>query len=279
MKKPKGLPEWFCLENYKDAESLTPQEWYENLYNRSTFFVNHRLSHSDNPKVPIERKEYCKARCKQFVDLIAEEPIVRVADQHKVTGIFGFTTVDSLRNGELVGNYQLLVENAPPVFGEYEELHNRSKNEAFRLSHKNETLSNFFSQKCTSLDYEKALIEVNMHASDEQIVEDFKNWLANTRRVMNKKTAKKRFSVMDFNEWAEYQILPYLDLKIWSLFSGCHLTQVMIGNALFPDELDIDTTERIRRTTKKKADWLMNHTVLDALGRQIKKERLENLTT
>jgi len=32
----------------------------------------------------------------------------------------------------------------------------------------------------------------------------------------------------------------------------CHITQVTFGNTIFPDELNVDTTERIRRTTKKK---------------------------
>ena len=35
MKKPKGLPEWFSLQNYDETKFLTPLEWYENLHKTS----------------------------------------------------------------------------------------------------------------------------------------------------------------------------------------------------------------------------------------------------
>jgi hypothetical protein len=273
MKKPKGLPEWFDIENYNEAKFLTPLEWYENLNKRRMFFVYHSLSHSDRPNIPIWRKEDAKAQCKKLIDLIVNNPILKVANDKEI--YYPKTTVKALRNGNLVQNYNLLVDNAPPIFFDYLKLHNQSKDEAFTLSHRDETLKNFFQGECLSWMRQFALAEVNLYATDEHIIEDFKVWLANARSKLNKKSAKKIFSMADFNEWDEYKILPYLDLKSWGLFSGCHLTQAMIGNALFPDELDIDTTERIRRTTKKKADWLMNHTVLDALGVQLKKERLK----
>jgi hypothetical protein len=273
MKKTKGLPKWFCLENYNDANSLTPLEWYENLNKRRMFFVYHSLSHSNRTDIAICRKERGIEGCKKFIDLITNNPIQRVANEKDI--YYPRTTVRNLNNRSLEYNYQKLVDNAPPIFFDYLKLHNQSKDEANKLSYRDETLKNFFQSECSSWIPQYALAEVNLYATDEHIIEDFKIWLANTRSILNKKSAKKVFSVADFNEWAEYQILPYLDLKSWGLFSGCHLTQAMIGHALFPDEFDIDTTERIRRTTKKKADWLMNHTVLDALGVQLKKERLK----
>ena len=277
MKKPKGLPEWFSLHNYNETKFLTPLEWYENLHKRRMFFVFQSLSHSNRQDISEWRKEDAAKRCKEFLDLIAEKPVIRVNNEKEI--FYSKTTVYSLNNYGLVHNYNWLAKNAPPVFFEYVEIQNQSEDDAFTLANRDEELKNFFKDQCSSWDNEKALISVNLHATDEHIIEDFKNWLANTRISHTKQAAKKMFSKTDFMEWAEYQILPYLDLKIWSIFMDCHITQVTIGNAIFPDELNVDTTERIRRTTKKKAEWLMNHSILDAFGVQIQKERELNKAT
>jgi hypothetical protein len=271
MKKPKGLPEWFSLQNYDETKFLTPLEWYENLHKRRMFFVYQNISQKNWQNNLAWRKEDAVKRCKEIHDLIAEKPVIRVNSEKKI--YHDKTTVHSLNNSDLVNNYNWLTENAPQVFFEYIELRNQSKGDAFKLSIKDGDLKNYLKDQCSSWENEKALLSINLHASDEHIIEDFKNWLANTRSSLAKKSAKKTFSTADLTEWTDYKILPYLDLKIWSIFTNCHITQVILGNAIFPDELDVDTTERIRRTTKKKAEWLMNHSILDAFGVQIKKER------
>lgn len=277
MKKSKGLPEWFSLQNYNETKFLTPLEWYENLHKRRMFFVFQRMADSNRQDISAWRKEDAVKRCKEIHDLIAEKPVIRVNDDKKI--YYDKTTVYSLNNGDLVDNYNWLTKNAPPVFFEYVELLNQSRDDAFTLTFKNKDLRSYFKDQCSSWNNEKALLSINLHASDEHIIEDFKKWLANTRSGLAKKSTKKTFSTTDLTEWTDYKILPYLDLKIWSIFTDCHITQVIIGNAIFPDELNVDTTERIRRTTKKKAEWLMNNSILDAFGVQIQKEREHNKAT
>ena len=69
-----------------------------------------------------------------------------------------------------------------------------------------------------------------------------------------------------FKRWCKYQILAFLDLKIWATFEEVNLPYHVIGEALFPDDIDIDTTERIRKVTKLLAGEAINKETRTWLG-------------
>lgn len=108
-------------------------------------------------------------------------------------------------------------------------------------------------------------ITVDLSAPDEQIISNFKYWLNEYRKAVNYKSSKKIFSDKDFSEWIEYRLLPYIDLKIISEIEQKEITQAKAARLIFSDEYDADITERLRRTTKPKADWLFRNSILDSM--------------
>ena len=106
-----------------------------------------------------------------------------------------------------------------------------------------------------------------MFAPDSMIIEDFKQWLKGARSVFNMPT-KNLFSDANMASWARNQILAFIDLNIWARYEGVTITDAVMGNTLFPDEIDIDATERIRKTIRAKADYLMRPSVISAIYKQ-----------
>ncbi len=81
MKRPKGLPEWFSLENYNDTKLLSPFEWFENLHKRRMFFVYQSIANSNRKDLSPDRKENAKTNCQIIVNLITKKPVFRTSDE------------------------------------------------------------------------------------------------------------------------------------------------------------------------------------------------------
>lgn len=239
MKKPKGIPDWFDIKKYSEAKTLTPIEWYTNLDKRLGFFNSMRVK--TNPKSRSEKKEMANNYCNEIIEAIKINPLFHSDSES-----------------------ELLINKSTVKFRE-----KRVDEHGFGPGLA-ELLSMAGDRYCEKTGDCK--LTINLHANDKQIIADFKEWLKTIRYELDVSVNKKTpFSEKDLLEWAEYGVLPYLDLKIWSGFTGQKITQSVIGNTIYSDQIDVDTTERIRKTTKKKADWLMTRPVIDALGVQIKK--------
>jgi hypothetical protein len=113
------------------------------------------------------------------------------------------------------------------------------------------------------------IVGVDLGASDEQIMSDFRHWLTEYKKFTGYKSPKRNFTDKDLSEWVEYRILPYIDLKSVAKFEGKIITQAKMARLIFPNEYDIDITERLRRTTKPKADWLFSYSTTSAILAQI----------
>lgn len=105
-------------------------------------------------------------------------------------------------------------------------------------------------------------VVVDLYGTDEQIMKDFAYWLENYRNEIGFSVPKKDFTEKQINEWISLNLLPYLDLTLITKAEGYSITQSKLGNVLFPDEIDIDSTERIRRTVKPKAEWILQQSIL-----------------
>ena len=109
---------------------------------------------------------------------------------------------------------------------------------------------------------------VDLSSSDEQISQDFLYWLAHYRRDTGYYAPKKNFTEKNLDEWISMQLLPYIDLTLIALHEGTSITQYKLGYLLFPDDIEIDGTERIRRTVKPKANWLLEDSTSLAMQSQ-----------
>lgn len=112
-------------------------------------------------------------------------------------------------------------------------------------------------------------IEVDLGAPDKLIIEDFRNWLKAARRVYSIEM-KNYFTESMRSDWAEFGVLPYLDLSIWARANSVNITDAVMGDALFPNEVgEIDLEERMRKVVRPKANWLMTPTIIQAIETQV----------
>jgi hypothetical protein len=111
-------------------------------------------------------------------------------------------------------------------------------------------------------------LKVDMCASNEKILADFKTWLLNTRSDMGDKYLKRDFSSIDFKDWHESRLLPYWDLTEIARNENATIPFHVLGTALFPNEYGIDLTERVRKVIKRKCQQIFSWEVVEALKLQ-----------
>jgi len=111
-------------------------------------------------------------------------------------------------------------------------------------------------------------IFVDLHASDTQLIADFTDWLARKRLERKIKACDRPITEDDTREWARYGVLPYMDLQLFSAYTGLKFTQWQVGQLLFPNE-DIDPAERIRKVVRPMAESLMEESFLAAFDNQV----------
>nr|WP_255650765.1 DUF6387 family protein [Cupriavidus sp. DB3] len=110
-------------------------------------------------------------------------------------------------------------------------------------------------------------VNVDLNASDSEILADFKDWLAQKRRAAGSMAAKRRTDNKDFESWVKNRVLPYIDLLLLSQATGRPLTHSLAGELLFWDE-DVDATEKVRKTVRPLAMQLLDSQFIAAIERQ-----------
>lgn len=115
-------------------------------------------------------------------------------------------------------------------------------------------------------------INVELAASDEQLVREFSTWLKNERQRLGAEEAFRSFRSTDFVSWHEFGVLPYLDLTAVARFENYSIPMHVVADAIFPDEFGVDVVERVRKVTKEKAQLLFRESVIRQLKSQAKSE-------
>jgi hypothetical protein len=113
-------------------------------------------------------------------------------------------------------------------------------------------------------------ITIDLTATDEQILNDFQHWLSEYRKAIGYKSKNKNFINKNLKDWFESQLLPYIDLTLSVAIEQKKITQVKIAELIFQDSGKyFDKVDRLRRTTKPKADWLIRDETLRAIEAQL----------
>ena len=113
-------------------------------------------------------------------------------------------------------------------------------------------------------------VTIDLTATDEQIMEDFQYWLTEYRKIIGYKSTKKKFTQKDFLDWKKHRLLPYLDLVILAEVENKSIKQATLAWLIWGDEADkIDIVDKLRRTTKPKAERLLTFEIMDAIASQI----------
>jgi hypothetical protein len=97
---------------------------------------------------------------------------------------------------------------------------------------------------------------VDLTAPDNEVIAEFKRWLVDMRNEQNC-GEKSIITQKDLDDWVSSGLLPYIDLTLWARSQNASINQHVMGEAIFPDEDSVETTDRIRRTTRPKAQALL----------------------
>lgn len=119
--------------------------------------------------------------------------------------------------------------------------------------------------------------EVDLSVPDEILVEGFKNWLVHARGIHAtafgennlRKEVKNHFKLSFLKRWKSLRVLAYLDMKILSSFFNQSPTLKQYGDALYFDEYDVDTTEKVRKTLLPLVQEILDGNCLEDLLRKI----------
>ncbi|QKJ09496.1 hypothetical protein HRD68_01290 [Yersinia massiliensis] len=119
--------------------------------------------------------------------------------------------------------------------------------------------------------------EVDLNVPDEILIERFKNWLGNARELHGDAfkqsvvsiNRKNSFKPSLIKRWGKLRILAYFDMKILCSFFHQEPTLKQYGDALYFDEYDIDTTEKIRKTAIPLLQEIIEGDCLDDLMRKL----------
>lgn len=112
-------------------------------------------------------------------------------------------------------------------------------------------------------------IGVDLGASDEFLVNQFRCWLKNIRKNADVPPIRRLFNANHFSDWHCNRLLPYLDLTFCCKVYKEKVTHEEIAKLLFPFEEQRDSTTRLRRTVSTNALKLVSEEYVSALNTQL----------
>ena len=125
-----------------------------------------------------------------------------------------------------------------------------------------------------SRSHERFFVGVDLRASDDHLVSQFKSWIKRTRSEANVNAIEDTFNKKSLYEWHENRLLPYLDLAFWGAVNNKIITNAAMEDALFPGNCHGAVGDRIRKKTAPMARTLIQEDFITALQLQVR-SRLE----
>ncbi|WP_175803710.1 DUF6387 family protein [Burkholderia ambifaria] len=252
------VPKNFQLERYASTDSFDIVDWVLNLEAR--FFLSCLSSSTKDLRGGHEN----------FLNSILDDPVVKPTAARTSGPPQDFPAVIDFEVGDYFwGGVQ------DDRFGLYKEAFDRSRDNDKVTDIDKQLLSKPMWMMFTECDlgYEdNVAVRVNLHCSEEKIVRDFTNWLRRTRERLSISAPRRPVQSRDFEEWSRFKVLPFLDLWLWSRVHDIRIPHQEIGVALFPDELDVNVAERIRKVVVPLAKRICAESFTDALRVQAENE-------
>lgn len=245
---------WFKLSNYDAVETFDINEWYFQLEKRQalrlSILINNDLA--ERLKVGGWMHPHYEKTAKELIESIKDQPIFVNDKREMPVRSVTDTVLFDLRFASVWNNNQ---ENASDLSFDkfistfpYMPVAPRKSIESY----------------CCSI------LTVDINASDQQLKNDFEEWLKDFRQTTKYEAEKKSIAPNALRKWAKHKVLPYLDLTLIAEAEKKRLTQNKLGNLLFPEEVEVDTTERIRATVAPLAEKLLDRKTLAVLMVQAK---------
>jgi len=259
------LPKAFCLENYEAIKDFKIQDWVGNLDMRSL------------RRSMFAMGEYYKSELVKSADYILGKPVFQlgvdyatgvglskmvyrrqVRDQSVLDALSGHEWFDGERLKKWTDAYLDLYKTRAPD--------DDSDKELYKSIHEKSMWSAFMEEGIS--DSGEVNVTVNLHASEAQLVDDFRQWLTEIKEARSLAHQRKRLNQMDFEDWDRFKVLAYLDLTFWALVNDYEITNQVLGLALFPSEFEIALADRVRKVVSPLAHKLVTEDFCDLLRAQ-----------
>ena len=273
LSNPSQVPATFDLKKYDAAASLSGAGWYTNLMTRAlrrTMYEHDFQPHIDEVLATSESI---------FRSPIGAEMQIRDGDgftknvfRKQVRDMSAFEYLscgDTLgwRTGDAAARYKAAYESATrDIVGE-DELGQ------WRIDFDSLEVPAWKMLDDCGIDNAGSLnVSVDLHASDDKLLDDFKAWLRSARAATGVRGPSGRLQRSDFMKLHEFRVLPYLDLTLWAECRGLKFTQQLLGATLFPDEYHVALSDRIRKVVAPMSAAACSPPHLEALFAQLLEE-------
>jgi hypothetical protein len=107
-------------------------------------------------------------------------------------------------------------------------------------------------------------LSIDLLATDEQIVESLKFYLAAARKLYEYPEGGKITAAIT-KKLVQNCVLPYLDLKAWAMLENKHIPQHIIGDWLFSKDL-LNVADKVRNTVEPFADRAITQGFIETLA-------------
>lgn len=274
IKHVNELPDWFDLEKYAAVKTLDAAGWYEQLAIRDC--LSSLLSYSLRDNLPISKQDL------EALEAMRATPIIDVNNNFLLKAL--------CCGGEL---WELKSKNPRYSLG----VHMTTVREHYIAENnvedeKRTYARNFFSQIWSEGLFDKKFkplkytckdwidepidnirkspdynvhINVDMGLPDKVLIEQFKQLLMNLRSPLQQAGVFIDNKLRpDFEGWAKFGILPYLDLSTWAKIEGVTIPNRVMADAIFP--VGEGGEEVVRKTTQKIADEILTKSHLNKLA-------------
>jgi hypothetical protein len=268
------LPKEFSLEKYAPTAAFDIADWLVNLEARglSTYMQGEHFRPDDQV-----------TRCEIFL----ENPIRDRGDFENFPGrskyihtssVRDFESIDLFWHGRADERYAKFMEG----FDEFVDsnipyLERAEMN--LELIERMDTPFYKMMETCGVRHDGDVLAKVDLHSSDEKLAADFSAWVKATRLQTGIAAPRKKFTAVDFSNWSDSGILPYLDLTLWASANEIEITQQLLGTTIYPSEFNVNLAERIRKVTRPLAKLMTREVFTDALRGQAMAEIAERGST
>jgi hypothetical protein len=288
--------DWFKLVNYEAVERFSIKEWERTINDRMTqaylltapedAFVNYSQDElKERHKEILAYWEFVRTQGASQIHPLYTPPPEHAEEIKEFWQEFNSITQGAKNNVGAIRNlteFDVMSdiferENFDELMNDYKDFdlirnswyYGSGNEEKFARLREREAISGKYH---VPMAYEGVgVIEIDLSASDEQLIDNFSRWLLLQREsTSNKRSA--RITKAHFKDWAESKVLAYFDLVTIAKIDGLRISNHMLGDLLFPDEIDVDVSERIRKVTKVKANKVFSVQTIEVLEAQIKEE-------
>ena len=280
----RGIPADFSLSRYHEMHNMGIADWASCLEIRSAYLEYIRyltsgfsIGSTENNRIPIY-PDY-EGAVSSWLSRLIKNPLMRPSASSEESNNLSLqsllkeqetVTISSLRTMDL---YSQMIAHDNHIADAWKEV--KSACEAYEIGQatpEQEALATrplplFYQDLGISVE---GLVEirVDFNATDAQIMSDFSKWLCDFRKVMRMPEQKNTYTPRNLSRWTDLLVLPYIDLYMCSRFRKKPIPQHVIGEILFPNETDVDTTERVRKVVHPLAMRLLEPQLHRALAAQ-----------